>query len=109
MWTNFFDDYPQIDLACMGDASKVTAERLLSLLGWRFSRKDEKRLSFAPSFDVLGVVLDLADSSNGAIVVRNKPDRIDAIARQVDDIISEGSCKPSVAVSLRGRFQYAEG
>ena len=108
-WTNFFDDFPQVDLVCMGQSSKGAAERMLELLGWCFSMKPEKRLPFARSFDVLGVVVDFAASESGIIVVRNKADWVEAIATQVDDIIAEGSCKPSTAASLRGRFQFAEG
>ena len=109
IWTNFLDDFPQVDLVCMGQASMGAAERMLELLGWRFSKKPEKRLPFSRSFDVLGVVVDLSASESGTIVVRNKADRVDAIATQVDDIIAEGVCKPSTAASLRGRFQFAEG
>ena len=93
----------------MRGSSQETAEWLLSLLGWRFSRKDEKRLPFSPSFSVLGVVFDLTGSQSGHVVVSNKPDRLAAIEQQVADIIAEGSCKPAFAASLRGRFQYAEG
>ena len=109
VWTNFFDDFPQLDLSCMMNSSMGAAERLLELLGWRFSKKPEKRLPFARSFDVLGVVVDLSASDSGKIVVRNKLDRVDGIAAQVDEIVAEGICKPSTAASLRGRFQFAEG
>ena len=109
VWTNFFDDFPQIDLGCMGNASMGAAERLLELLGWRFSKKPEKRLPFERSFDVFGVVVDLSASDSGKVVVRNKLDRVEAIAAQVDDMVAEGVCKPSAAASLRGRFQFAEG
>ena len=55
------------------------------------------------------MVVDLSASDSGKIVVRNKLDRVDGIAAQVDEIVAEGICKPSTAASLRGRFQFAEG
>ena len=74
-----------------------------------FSKKPERRLPFPRSFDVLGVVVDLSASDSGKVVIRNKLDRVDGIAAQVDEIVAEGACKLSIAASLRGRFQFAEG
>ena len=59
VWSNYYDDYHQLDLACCGDEAQRTAERLLSLLGWRFSLKDSKRKPMDFCFDVLGVTFEL--------------------------------------------------
>ena len=82
---------------------------MLELLGWRFSKKPENRLPFSRSFDVLGVAVDFSASDSGKVVIRNKLDRVDGIAAQVDEIVPEGACKLSIAASLRGRFRFAEG
>ena len=43
VWSNFYDDYPQIDLTVCGDHAQETAERMLALIGWDFSTKPHKR------------------------------------------------------------------
>ena len=60
---------------------------MLELLGWRFSKKPERRLPFSRSFDVLGVVVDPSASDRGKVVTRNKLDRVDGIVAQVDEIV----------------------
>ena len=82
---------------------------MLELLGWRFSKKPENRLPFSRSFDVLGFAVDFSASDSGKVVIRNKLDRADGIAAQVDEIVAEGACKLLIAASLRGRFQFVEG
>jgi hypothetical protein len=109
VWVNFFDDYPMLDINASGAAAQATAERLLTLLGWRFSCKESKRLDFADTFDALGVVFDLRSACQGWITVRNKPDRVVAIGEAIAQVLAEQECRQAVAASLRGRFQYAEG
>lgn len=43
LWCNYYDDYPQLDLEACGDAAQEAAERLLRLIGWRFSMKESNR------------------------------------------------------------------
>ena len=53
IWTNFFDDFPQLDLAVMGDGSRRTAENFLELLGWDVSCSEKKAKPFAEEFKPL--------------------------------------------------------
>eukprot|EP00435_Cladocopium_sp_Y103_P010348 s3380_g2.t1 len=85
-----------------------TAERLMDLLGWRFSKKPAKRLSMAKSFDALGVVFDMEYSQSCRIVVRNKPSRVEQIRNDIDMILQSGRFSTAAAMSLRGRLQFAE-
>lgn len=43
LWCNYYDDFPQIDLAVCGHSSQRTAKRMFDLLGWRYSCKETKR------------------------------------------------------------------
>ena len=72
IWTNHFDDYPQLDLAVMGNKSQDTAERLMTILGWGISMKESKRIPFDIRFSHLGVVVDLCDSCKGMITVKTR-------------------------------------
>ena len=35
-WTNYYDDFPQVDIGKAGDNSQIVAEKVLDLIGWRF-------------------------------------------------------------------------
>ncbi|CAE7638477.1 Abcb1a [Symbiodinium sp. CCMP2592] len=108
VWGNYYDDFPQIDLEACGDEAQYAAERLLSLLGWRFSRKDSKRRPAARKFDALGVTVDLSESSLGKVKVGNKASRVEQISGQVAQILATGRLTVAVAAALRGRLQFAE-
>ena len=109
IWTNFYDDFPQLDLACMQEESKVTAEQLMLLLGWRVSLTFEKRKDFAPIFVALGVQLDLSKSKEGEVIVSNKVSRIAAIKELVDEVVEKGILPQPLAAMFRGKIQHAEG
>ena len=108
VWSNYYDDYPQLDLHACGDSAMQAAERLMDLLGWRFSKKPTRRLSMAKSLDALGVVFDMEYSQSCRIVVRNKPSRVEQIRNDIDMILESGRFSTAVAMSLRGRLQFAE-
>ena len=48
--TNYYDDFPQVDIGKAGDNSQVIAEKLLELIGWRYSRKETKWQPFSKNF-----------------------------------------------------------
>ena len=108
VWSNFYDDYPQIDLTVCGDHAQETAERLLALIGWDFSTKPHKRQKMYSVFDALGVTFDLSSSSQGKIVVRNKTSRIQQINDDIDSILFRNSLSTARAAALRGKLQFAE-
>ena len=108
VWSNYYDDYPQLDLRSSGSAAQDTAEKLFSLLGWKVSMKDTKRLPMSKQFDALGVSFDLSNSCGGKIFVRNKKSRIAQVCAELNAIIECGSLSASVATSLRGKLQFAE-
>lgn len=91
-----------------GDLAQVTAERLLQMIGWRFSKKQNKRLPMSRSFSALGVVFDFGETNNSIVKVRNKPERVSQLVADIQMILDSGCFSPSVATSLRGRLQFAE-
>ena len=80
VWTNFFDDYPQLDIEAMGRDSKDTAERLIELLGLRVSQCEKKRMDFAQEFIALGVVVEMTKAMENMVIIKNKKDRVEALA-----------------------------
>ena len=81
---------------------------MLALVGWQFATKESKRKPFAPAADVLGAVLDLSKTPDGQVLVSNKPSRIADLEQTLARITKEGWMSQPAAVSLRGRFVYAE-
>ncbi len=109
IWFNFYDDYPQVDWALMGSASQRTAERLMSLLGWEVSMKENKRKPFCFLWDALGVTFDYAESVKGFLKVSNKRSRVTAIKTEIESVV-EGSkaLSPKLASSLIGKLNFTE-
>ena len=58
VWTNYVDDFTQLDVQASGDSAQRTAEASMGLLGWKVAMKPKKRKAFAKRFDALGVVVD---------------------------------------------------
>ena len=108
VWTNYIDDYPQLDLKANGNDAQLAAERLFSLLGWKFSKKDSKRAPMSSVFNALGVTFDLSCSEKGQVVVRNKESRVLQTCEEIDAIMNSANMPPARATSLRGRLQFAE-
>ena len=55
VWTSYFDDYTQIDVAASGSNPQQVAESFLDLVGWKYSMKESKRMPMSSSFAALGV------------------------------------------------------
>ena len=70
LWTNFFDDYPQLPIAKLGGYTHAWAERLMSLLGWNVSKSEKKAKPFALVFQALGVEVDLTQTLRGLVIVK---------------------------------------
>lgn len=69
---NYFDDFPHVDLDGMVVRSQVVMEEAFRVMGPR-------RTPPARKFVVLGVVVDLAQSHDKVVVVRNKEDRVEEL------------------------------
>ena len=108
VWSNYVDDFPQLDIAKSGEGSQATAERFLTLLGWDFSCKPSKRQPYSAEFDVLGATFDFRRSADLLFLVRNKAGRVVQISESVRKILAEQRLTTSDASTLRGRLQFAE-
>ena len=109
VWSNFFDDFTQLDISKNGDQTKVVAEKLFALLGWDFATKETKRLPFARRADVLGAVVDLSESQTSLIKVSNKPSRVEDLEEAMSLLRQTGWLSQPQAASLKGRLVFAEG
>ena len=67
--------------------SRAFMEFVLDALGWRFASKGKKAEPPLPSFKVLGVVMDMSQSSVGKLVVSTKPERVDDLVQSMCEIL----------------------
>ena len=87
----------------------AAAGRFMRLLGWRYSEDPEKRQPFRRSFEPLGVVVDLTDSGDGIVRIKNKPSRVVTICGAIKEIVTTKVFPHHAAPVLRGKLQHAEG
>lgn len=106
LWSNYFDDFPIVTHQKNTSSTMVAAKGLLSLFGFTYAQ--DKLNPFGKQAEVLGVVVDLADTPKGEVRVTNKPSRVDDLTVALNDILGAGSVVPSQLPSILGKLQYAD-
>ena len=107
--TQYYDDYPNVELSLIADNSRAFMEFILKLLGWRFASSGKKAEPPGERFKVLGVELDFSNSRDGSLVVANKADRISDLVSSLGDIVRKEKLTSSEASSLHGQLSFAQG
>jgi hypothetical protein len=106
----YFDDFPMFAPEKAAPETDVLVSDFLDLLGWRHDRTGPKGKPFAPSFDVLGMTLDLADLQRaGVVTLKNKEGRVEKIASKISGIQQEGTMSLAEAQELHGLLNFATG
>ena len=107
-WTNYVDDFPQLELSEEGGHGRRTAHALLGLLGWAVADGPEKDKGMDAVFQLLGVQLGLARLEGGILVVENTAKRVAELIQAAWTAKERGELLPGEALSLLGRLQFAE-
>ena len=107
-----FDDYPMFYPS--PDSSAQETDTLVSdfldLLGWHHDRTGPTGKPFAPSFDVLGLTLDLTGLRNDrSVILRNKGGRVKKIASKIAKVKDSGVMSLSDAQKIHGLLNFATG
>jgi hypothetical protein len=106
-WTNFYDDYPTVEISANAVQADIAIRTMLMILGWSMTTDAHKCKPFEKKFDVLGVVVDLTSVPEGKIVVCNKVTRVETICEQIAGVEAEGSLAAPLAAEIRGKCQFA--
>ena len=110
VWTTqYFDDFPNIEMESLASSSRGFMEFLLNAVGWRFAGTGKKAPPFSQTFKVLGVEVDLSQVSNGKLVIKNKPDRVEQIKQILCDVMDRGKITSAEAATLPGQLNFAQG
>ena len=73
VWTTqYFDDFPNVEISDLASNSRSFMEFILHALGWKYAMEGKKAEAHNSSFNVLGVELDLSRSQHGSIKVSNQ-------------------------------------
>ena len=107
--TQYYDDYPNVELASIAQNSRAFMEFILQVLGWRFASEGKKAEPHGESFRVLGVEISFEHSERGSFVVANKADRISELVQSLGDLVKRGKMTSSEAASLHGQLNFAQG
>ena len=105
----YFDDYPMFSLEKAAAETDAVGSDFLDLLGWRHDRTGPKGKP-SPSFDVLGLALDLSSLHRaGVVTLKNKEGRADKISSKIVGIQKAGHMSLSEAQELHGLLNFATG
>ena len=104
VWTNYYDDYPTYELADTASVADMAIRSVLALLGWDMSL--DKALPFSPSFAQLGAIVDLSQCTTNRIMIGNKPERTEAISKQIQLCVESGICHSALAAEIVGKSQF---
>ena len=106
LMTNYFDDYPVVSPLGLSESTMSSMTMLFKLLGFEYA--EHKLRPFDPVATILGVEVDVSHFPDGDLNVRNKPSRIEEVARSIDATIASGELTFKCASKLLGRIQYAD-
>ena len=70
---------------------------------------EKKRFAFEHCFVSLGAQISFGKLLSEAIVVSNKPGRIDSLERSISNVKATGVLGFREALSIKGKVAYAEG
>ena len=107
MASNYFDDYPILEMTALASSCDKTVHNILSLLGFEWA--SDKEEDFAQSASLLGVTLDLTDPALGHVKVANREEKCAEVSSAIDAVLAKGVLRASEVASLFGRIQFMEG
>ena len=105
----FFDDFPILEPSNLCAIASKSFEGLLKALGWRYTDDPKKCHPFDGVFDVLGARLDVNMLNGGALVVQNKPGRIEKIDEMIKEVQIADKISKRQAQVIHGNLNFAMG
>eukprot|EP00439_Symbiodinium_sp_Y106_P066632 s2715_g10.t2 len=105
----YYDDYPLFSPRSSAGALDGFVSDFLDCLGFGHAKTGSKGLPFQPSFNVLGINIDLGRISEGIVSLKNKPGRIDRICREFDKMVEDEALTLHHSQVLHGLLNFAGG
>lgn len=105
-WASFFDDFITLGRANEGVVLDGVIKQFFKLLGWEVSGGDKDK-PFCTYFKALGVQISFAMWDKQVALLSNTEQRVAELIQTIGDVLSEGRMSKPLAMSLRGRMQFA--
>ena len=105
-WTVFFDDFVGSESPALARTFDLCADGLFSLLGWDIAQ--DKSSKFDTIAKILGLSVDLSDTSLEIVKLSNTQSRKQEISEGLEVFLQAGSLSRKDGERLRGRLQFAE-
>ena len=106
LWSCYYDDHPILCPKDLEASSMGAAKAMFNLLGFHFA--EDKLAPPADKAELLGVELDLKQSKQGKISIRNRQDRVTDLEAAMSEILEARKLRPKDLPSHLGRMQFAE-
>ena len=81
----YYDDFPSVMPSMLGQGSDKITHTVMQLLG--FDMSVDKESPYSPRSEMLGVILDTSDEAMGAVHLRNRPERSEAMCKSLGEVI----------------------
>ena len=106
IWGNYFDDFPMICPTCLNSSNVAAATAMLRLFG--VVQAEDKLQPGEHTAEILGTVVDVSNSQNGVVSVKNKESRTLEICESLQQILERGFLETSELPPILGRIQFAD-
>ena len=92
--------------ACLNSSNVAAATAMLRLFG--VVQAEDKLQPGGHTAEILGTVVDVGNSQNGVVSVRNKESRTLEICESLQQILEQGFLQTSELPNVLGRIQFAD-
>ena len=102
---NFYDDFPAAELEKNIKTADLVFKAFFILTGWDLSLSKDK--PFAKTFVMLGVTMNLTETTTCVLQVENKPERIANIVESLRAVQLAGKMSSGETAIIKGKLQFA--
>ena len=105
--SHYFDDFPTLERAEGCKVLTLAFSAVLDLLGWEHAKEGDKAISFASTFDLLGVTFDLNGLPKRTFTISNKVSRIEKLCKMLEEIEKDRALSAAKASEIQGLLNFA--
>ena len=105
--SHYFDDFPTLERVEGCKVLTFAFSAVLDLLGWEHAKEGDKAISFASTFDLLGVTFDLNSLPKKTFAICNKVSLIEKLCKMLEEIEKDRSLSAAKASELQGLLNFA--
>ena len=107
VWSSFFDDFITFARRAEAEPLNGAVHAFFRILGWEVSGEGKDQ-DFSSRFSALGIEVSLDRFGAGVVEFSNTPKRVNELSETIKQILDAGSMSQALALSLRGRMQFAK-